>query len=387
MVKSKYCGALISCYSNSVATHQILLLKCGDISPNPGPLNEGNASSDSHLPNQRVTYDCNTLRSMKPAIRGRWSKLDENVLNTIIDLGIKRKRKTHRGKRGAGRLQRPTIIVNQRASPFRPSAASSQHAAQPHVHKKAVPQSNVSFCMINARSLKNKSAEFVDFVTENNLHIVGICETWLTPDDVSSIGHLTPSGFTFLHVPRKHKRGGGVAVLLRSNLQHKIISSSCDIKTFELIQMDITHNSRTVHLIIVYRPPNSSPIKDFLDEFSNLLDEQLYARNSDLIISGDFNIQMDSPSTNAREFSELLTAYNLKQHIRVATHSRGHTLDLLITRHDDITTIHNIRVNEGISDHAAIMCELNIPVEASSKQLILTRNMKSIDIDKLCQDQ
>ena len=78
------------------------------------------------------------------------------------------------------------------------------------------------------------------------------------------------------------------------------------------MQMDITHNSRTVHLILVYRPPNSSPIKDFLDEFSNLLDEQLYARTSDLIISGDFNKQMNSPSTNARKFSEHFTAYNLK---------------------------------------------------------------------------
>ena len=116
-------------------------------------------------------------------------------------------------------------------------------------------QIRISFCMINARSLK-KTAEFVDFVTENNLHIFGICETWLTPDDVSSVGHLTPSGFTFRHVPMRHKRGGGVAVLLRSNLQHKIISSSCDINNFESVQMDIPHNLRTVglHMIIVYRP-------------------------------------------------------------------------------------------------------------------------------------
>lgn len=34
-----------------------------------------------------------------------------------------------------------------------------------------------SFCMSNARSLKNKASKFIDFVVNNNLDIVGVCET------------------------------------------------------------------------------------------------------------------------------------------------------------------------------------------------------------------
>ena len=46
VVKPKYCGTPISYYTNSIATHQILLLKSGEINPNPGPSMQGSTSRD-----------------------------------------------------------------------------------------------------------------------------------------------------------------------------------------------------------------------------------------------------------------------------------------------------------------------------------------------------
>ncbi len=135
--------------------------------------------------------------------------------------------------------------------------------------------------MLNARSLKNKTSEFVDFVIEHDLDIAGVCETWLTADDMAPIGHVTPYGYSFKHVPRKDRRGGGVGVLYRSDLQIKFIDS-LDMQTFELIHLDINHQSRNLRLIIIYRPPNSSTLKTFLDEFSTILDDEIF-NSSDLL--------------------------------------------------------------------------------------------------------
>ena len=101
--------------------------------------------------------------------------------------------------------------------------------------------------------------------------------------------------------------------------------------------MDIVQNSNAVHLVIVYRPPGSATsFKDFLNEFSNVLDSQLFKQAS-LIISGDFNIHVDSTSSDARGFCDVLSAYGLDQHIHQKTHVRGHTLDLLILRQGDLS--------------------------------------------------
>ena len=57
-----------------------------------------------------------------------------------------------------------------------------------------------------------------EFVTDNNIDILGVCETWLTRDDKAVISELTPIGITFTHLPRSSKRGGGVGLLFLFHL-------------------------------------------------------------------------------------------------------------------------------------------------------------------------
>ena len=55
-----------------------------------------------------------------------------------------------------------------------------------------------------------------------------------------------------------------------------------------------------------------------------------------LIILGDFNLRVKNPGCNdARQFKDLIVAACLVQHVRVSTHDKGHTLDLVITRASD----------------------------------------------------
>src|SRR5271155_5102023 len=93
---------------------------------------------------------------------------------------------------------------------------------------------------------------------------------------------------------------------------------------------------------------------------SSLL-ENLASSNSEVLITGDFNIHVDILSDPfSKSFSNLLETFDLKQHITFSTHDRGHTLDLLITRKNS-TIIPDINYTiPGISDHHAIKSSISV---------------------------
>ncbi|XP_059411042.1 uncharacterized protein LOC132144279 [Carassius carassius] len=100
-------------------------------------------------------------------------------------------------------------------------------------------------------------------------------------------------------------------------------------------------------------------------------------RDTDLtFISLNTQIQLNLIS-NA-EFNNLLDSLDFTQHVNVPTHSRGHTLDLLITNSTSIT---NLSVHDlGVSDHKAITLELPtlFPISKPSRKICF-RNLKNIN--------
>ena len=95
-------------------------------------------------------------------------------------------------------------------------------------------------------------------------------------------------------------------------------------------------------------------------EFATLL-ESLVPSASELIITDDFNIHVDQPtSSTASPFLSLLDSFDLTQHVRFPTQSSGHTLDLLITRSSSTIVSSAEPVDPGLSDHHAILSTLCI---------------------------
>ena len=99
---------------------------------------------------------------------------------------------------------------------------------------------NIKACHLNVRSLRNKTSAFSDFVLSNDLDIVGVTETWLRPLDTQGLmDEITPAGFQLHQVPRENKKGGGVAVLVRNDID----SVRCQIdrwETFEHITIKLS---------------------------------------------------------------------------------------------------------------------------------------------------
>lgn len=80
--------------------------------------------------------------------------------------------------------------------------------------------------------------------------------------------------------------------------------------------------------------------------------DQLIDSGGRLILLGDFNFHVDSPSKpDVIKLMDLMESYNMTQHVKSSTHHLGHMLDLIITR-DGEQSAENISVKHGLqSDH------------------------------------
>jgi hypothetical protein len=163
-------------------------------------------------------------------------------------------------------------------------------------------------------------------------------ETWLgTSADAQVFSELVPPGYNILHVARPDKRGGGVAVLFKEGLGVQTVNHKDDVFTqFEHMECSVKTDTTQVRLCLIYRPPpstkNGFSITKFFDEWSAYLD-YITTVPEEIIITGDLNFQLDDPTNiNVRRFSGQLDAHGLIQHVTGATHTGGHTLDVVITR-------------------------------------------------------
>ena len=250
----------------------------------------------------------------------------------------------------------------------------------------------IHFGLINARSVKNKTTAISNYITDNDLDIIAVTETWLGSDGRDCVveGNMCPSGFKLVHVPRSHMRGGGVALIYKENLN--IVQTPCKTYvSFELIEVKISpSHGKCFTISVIYRPPpslkNGLNFQLFLKEFGDFVDDRILQQEK-LFICGDFNIHMDDiKNKDADCFNSVLTSYGLEQHVKEPTHSKGHTLDLLITRGSD-TLIQEITVkNMLISDHFWVHCSMSCSRPGVVRKRLSYRNIKKIDLDSFRRD-
>ena len=138
---------------------------------------------------------------------------------------------------------------------------------------------------------------------------------------------------------------------------------------------------------VVYRPPDSS-----IDFFKNLTNDLLNFENLELIILGDFNINLfkinkDSLNTNQKHYLETIALFGIKQliiHTRL-TSKTATLIDHVLTNHIDNVTFSGV-VNSAISDHNMIYC-----IRKTSKtkffkhKSVKLRSLKNYSKLKFCQ--
>ena len=109
---------------------------------------------------------------------------------------------------------------------------------------------------MNVQSIKNKSAEFVDYITSCKADLFALTETSLSENDDAHKAEITTTGFKLIDHLRNNRRGGGTALLLRGNLIVQNIAGK-ELRSFEYLGLIVSSGTFKVRLVILYRPPYS----------------------------------------------------------------------------------------------------------------------------------
>ena len=89
---------------------------------------------------------------------------------------------------------------------------------------------------MNARSVRNKSADIFDFVCEYKIDLLAIIETWLNANDDAVRNEFCPSNYKLCYHSGIDRIGGGTALLYRDLLHVKKINAGVK-ESFELSEL------------------------------------------------------------------------------------------------------------------------------------------------------
>jgi len=143
---------------------------------------------------------------------------------------------------------------------------------------------------INCRSLLHKTTEIQDLLEKTRPTIVALTETWLD-DNLSDCIQIP--GYNFVGKARDKGRGGGVAFLIENNcnyLVYNLDDKETKYESFESLLIKIELKNCTTIIGVIYRPPGLG-LPDFQKDF-DLLNSKLEGKNKEIILLGDFNIDL-----------------------------------------------------------------------------------------------
>ena len=131
-------------------------------------------------------------------------------------------------------------------------------------------------------------------------------------------------------------------------------------------------NSRPTIICSVYRPPDSN-LNDSSNDLQTQIDLLEISHRSDIIILGDLNVELLSPSVNKTELTTFVRNLKLEQLCR-ATRVTTTTSTLLdhIWCNNSLLYAHRGLLDTGLSDHTLVFC--------CRKQKKLLREKKVIEI-------
>lgn len=234
--------------------------------------------------------------------------------------------------------------------------------------------------LLNARSINNKVYEIRELLLKHNIDVGCVTETWLREGPSTVVADFKREGLEVVSLPRKERKGGGVA-LISKNKCYRIKQIKTErYKTFELLEVILLGNLHNLRFSIVYRTgPLCAKTKNNFFEELNDYSEKLITKPSTNILLGDFNIRVERKNNLTSEFLDILCSKGFKQTITGPTHRDGGTLDLVFIQ-DNCSLKSTVLKDEQISDHYPIKNEILFnPVKLPTHYLKEYRNFSGIN--------
>ena len=182
------------------------------------------------------------------------------------------------------------------------------------------------------------------------------------------------NGYNAVFKNRANKRGGGVGLYLKEQLQYKVRNDLMrNYTTLEVLLVEIRgRNKNTPTLICVtYQPSsNESEKLEWLDKFEQLLGDIYTTWHGALVVTGDFNIDLLSRHyESTKRYKDILHTFCLQQHVTKPTR-KGKTLIDHISTNIPTKLLHCDVINtDEISDHDCPYAIFNIKKRTISKTI------------------
>ncbi|KAK6028366.1 endonuclease/exonuclease/phosphatase family protein [Ostertagia ostertagi] len=227
-----------------------------------------------------------------------------------------------------------------------PYLAAPPHVRDPRSRHLYLPLSNGGtdctpsnkFILLNARSITNKIPD-LNYLLAQGPHAVFITESWCKPNTIHDAILSYGNKYLVYRCDRDGDRiGGGVAVLIRKEIDQHLISARNFSEFCQAVAVYINLKGSEIVTVTVYRSPSTTTTA-----FAGLLEyleELCLERPQKLLIVGDFNFPLIDwerlihrgglSSSSSSAFIDLILSHCLTQLVRKPTHGLN-TLDLVIT--------------------------------------------------------
>lgn len=253
---------------------------------------------------------------------------------------------------------------------------------------------NFKILFQNFQSINNKQHLLEALIDEDSSYrAICVSESWLTE---AKLELLQISGYRIAsHFTRKNRVGGGVCILLQDDVEYEDVTSITDTSieyNLELCAVKLTRQN--VLLICAYwNGDDRDRFNSQLNILLNLLQKK-YPK-TDIVIGGDFNINILEINNKPNRFIRTMSEHNFTQYINSPTHftkTSSSCIDLVFTNSNKYqeSSVKNL----GFTNHMAIELILKIPPPLSPqtdfwhthKRMYSKRNMdlfknSLIDID------
>lgn len=230
--------------------------------------------------------------------------------------------------------------------------------------------------LCNPRSLNNKFDEFSTMMTDLDVDIAGISESWFTSEN--PMEHFQIQNYVLMTKNRAQRRGGGVAIYARENLGLQkadciTVPDHLEVLWVKARPQRLPREISVLFYAIIYSPPNSIHDCELID---HLLDGFDYIRTNypqaGVTFFGDIN-RLDT--------SQICSGNGLLQVVNQPTRKDA-TLDKIITNLASYYTVPDICPPVGTSDHSSVLWSpaSGLPSNTNATPSRIVRPMKDSDI-------
>ena len=239
-------------------------------------------------------------------------------------------------------------------------------------------KSNIKIAYLNINSIQNKLDEVKEMLNRSLIDILFIAETKI--DSTFSSNLLTQPGYRYIRRDRK-KGAGGLIAFIREDLRaiHRL---TLEPEAVESICLDVM-DSRKYRFIVCacYRLPKFCKVLDFISALTSAT-ELMYRSRRELLLLGDFNMDMTNDESVGRRGDSNLTDFcdkfclnnQIKEPTRVTENTKT-LIDVMLASHPErYATCGTLDL--GVSDHVLIYAVRKNKLPRPKPRKIEYRSMK-----------